>query len=76
MSPRNISELWNYRASYHKIVLFEIYAVRTSDQPQRREFENGVLRRIFEPKKKYVTEAGETSIMRNFINCTLRQILT
>jgi hypothetical protein len=38
-------------------------------------FENGVLGRIFEPKREKWQEAGEDCIMRNFITCTLHQIL-
>jgi hypothetical protein len=34
-------------------------------------FENRVLRRIFGPKR----EAGKDCIMRNFITCTIHQIL-
>jgi hypothetical protein len=33
-----------------------------------------VLRRIFEPEEKELTEDGEDYIMRSFINCTLRQM--
>jgi hypothetical protein len=41
-------------------------------------FENGVLARIFGPKREQVGREGETgedSIMRSFITCTLHQIL-
>jgi hypothetical protein len=37
-------------------------------------FENRVLRRIFGPKRKEVTD-GEYCIMRSFIICILHQIL-
>jgi hypothetical protein len=34
---------------------------------QTAEFENGVLRRIFEPKSYEVTESGENCITRSFV---------
>jgi hypothetical protein len=37
--------------------------------------ENGVLRRIFGPKKEEVAGAGENCIMRNFITHTLHRML-
>jgi hypothetical protein len=37
-----------------------------------RVFENGVLRRIFGPKRDEVT--GENCIMRSFVICALRQV--
>jgi hypothetical protein len=37
-------------------------------------FENGVLRRIYEPKEKW-WEAGEDCTVRSFVTCTLHQLL-
>jgi hypothetical protein len=37
--------------------------------------ENGVLRTVFGRKREEVMQAGEDYIMRNFITCTLHQIL-
>jgi hypothetical protein len=37
--------------------------------------ENGVLRRIFGPKREKVREDAEIYIMRNSVTCTLKQIL-
>jgi hypothetical protein len=36
---------------------------------------NTMLRRILGPKRDEVTEAGENCETRNFIICTLRQVL-
>jgi hypothetical protein len=36
--------------------------------------ENGVLRRIFEPKRNEIIEVGENCKVRNFATCILRQI--
>jgi hypothetical protein len=38
-------------------------------------FENRMLRKIFGPKRKEVTEDGENCIMRGFITCTHHKIL-
>ena len=38
-------------------------------------FENGVLRRVFGPKRDEVTGNGENYIMRNLMNCTAHEIL-
>jgi hypothetical protein len=38
-------------------------------------FKKRALRRIFQPKREEVMEAGENCIMRRFITCTLQQIL-
>jgi hypothetical protein len=37
--------------------------------------ENGMLWRIVGPKRKKVTGGGENCIMKNFIICTLHQII-
>jgi hypothetical protein len=39
-----------------------------------RVLENGVVGRIFGPKKEEVTRRGENYIMRSFMLCTLHQI--
>jgi hypothetical protein len=41
-----------------------------------RAFENKVIRNYLEVKGGKWREAGGDCIMRNFINCTLHQILT
>jgi hypothetical protein len=38
-------------------------------------FENRVLRRIFVPERRKWQETGIDCIMRNFITCTIHQIL-
>jgi hypothetical protein len=38
-------------------------------------FENGVLRRIFGPKRDEITGSGEKYIMRSLMICTPHQIL-
>jgi hypothetical protein len=43
------------------------------EEHRLRVFENRVLRRIFVPNREEV--AGENFMMRNFIICTLHQIL-
>jgi hypothetical protein len=39
-----------------------------------RVFENGVMGRIFGPKRDEVKEVTENYIMRSFISCTLLQV--
>jgi hypothetical protein len=38
-------------------------------------FENGVLKKLFGPKREELKKAGENFLMRNFIICTLHLIL-
>jgi hypothetical protein len=44
------------------------------EEHRLRVFENGVLRRIFEPKRDEVTGGWKNYIMRSFINCTFLQV--
>jgi hypothetical protein len=45
------------------------------EESRLRAFENGVLRRIFGPKRDEITGEWRKYIMRNLIVCTLRQII-
>jgi hypothetical protein len=53
----------------------ETWSLTLRDEHRLRVFENRVLRRIFGPKRDEVTRGGEDYITRNFIICTLHQIL-
>jgi hypothetical protein len=45
------------------------------EERRLRVFENGVLRRVFGPKRDEVTENGENYIMRSFMICTPYPVL-
>jgi hypothetical protein len=49
--------------------------VKLGHSHKLRVSENGVLKRIFGPKREEVAVAVEDCIMRSFITCTLQQML-
>jgi hypothetical protein len=52
----------------------ETWSLILREEHRLREFENRVLRRIFEPKRDEVTGGGENCIMRSLKTCTLLQV--
>jgi hypothetical protein len=63
-----------YKAIILPLVLYrcETWSLTLREEHSLRMFENRVLRRIFGPKREEVVGG---CIMRNFIICTLHQIL-
>ena len=49
----------------------ETWSLTLRDERRPRVFENGVLKRIFGPKRDEVTGSGENYIMRSLIICTV-----
>jgi hypothetical protein len=67
--------------TYVTIILFvvlygcETWSLTLKEESRLRAFENGVLRRIFGPKRDEITGEWRKYIMRNLMISTLRQIL-
>jgi len=59
------------------VVLYgcETWSLTLREERRLRVFENGVLRRVFGPKRDEVTGNGENYIMRNLVICTHYSIL-
>jgi len=53
----------------------ETWSLTLRDERRPRVFENGVLKRIFGPKRDEVTGSGENYIMRSLMICTAHPIL-
>jgi hypothetical protein len=74
----------NLKIKIYKTIIFPLFcmgmkpslslSLSLREYHRLRVFENRVLRRIFECKRKW-REAGEVCIIRSFITCTLHQIL-
>jgi len=66
-----------YRTIILTVVLYgcETWSLTLREECRLRVFENGVLRRIFEPKREEVTGSGENCVMRSLMICTPQQML-
>jgi hypothetical protein len=53
----------------------ETWSLILRQEHRMKVFENRVLRRIFGPKEDEVTGGGEYFLTRNFVICTLHEVL-
>jgi hypothetical protein len=58
------------------VVLYgcETWSLTLREEHRLRVFENGVLRRVFGPKRDKIVQGGGNCIMKSFITCTLRLV--